>query len=363
MSNRQPSRREFGLFAGSLALSAPFLAAPGQSAANDRFGSDETLNIPLGFDNFSIRALNWKADRLLEFAIEQKLDSILFSDLDVYENHEEAYLKSLAAKAADHDISIQAGTGGICPTSRRFNDKWGSAQEHLQLCLRIASAVNSNVVRCYLGSQDDRQGDGGIQRHIDATVEVLDQIKSQAVDANIKIAVENHAGDMQAWELVGLIRAAGEEFVGATLDSGNATWTLENPLTNLETLGPYAVCTGMRDSTVWEVDEGSKVAWNAIGEGQVNWAQYLARFAELCPNVPFQLEIISGFHKLVPYKQPEFWRMFPSARARDYEAFLALARDGKPLETGAPNDPVFQMEELERSIRYCKQDLGLGLKS
>lgn len=28
--------------------------------------------------------------------------------------------------------------------------------------------------------------------------------------------------------------------VGATMDSGNATWTLEDPLSNLEILGPYA---------------------------------------------------------------------------------------------------------------------------
>ncbi len=56
---------------------------------------------------------------------------------------------------------------------------------------------------------NDRQTEGGNQKHIDATVEVLKKVKSFAVDSNVKIAVENHAGDMQAWELVGLIEAAG----------------------------------------------------------------------------------------------------------------------------------------------------------
>ena len=52
--------------------------------------------------------------------------------------------------------------------------------------------------------------------------------------------MENHAGDMQAWELVNLIEAAGPDFVGATMDPGNATWTMEDPMVNLELLGPYA---------------------------------------------------------------------------------------------------------------------------
>ena len=43
---------------------------------------------------------------------------------------------------------------------------------------------------------------------IDETVKVLRAVRSEAEDANVKIAVENHAGDMQAWELVELIKEA-----------------------------------------------------------------------------------------------------------------------------------------------------------
>ena len=189
----------------------------------------------------------------------------------------------------------------------------------------------------------------------------LKKVKTRAVDAGVKIAVENHAGDMQAWELVGLIQAAGEDFVGATIDSGNATWTLEHPLQNLEVLGKYAVSSGIRDSTVWQDKKGAVVAWNAVGEGQVDWTVYTAKYSELCPNVPFQLEIISGFNKSFPYKEEEFWRAYPDAKARDFERFLELARNGKPVPKGAANDPKYQTDELVRSIEFCKK-LGLGLK-
>ena len=79
-------------------------------------------------------------------------------------------------------------------------------------------------------------------------VRVCKACRNQAKDAAVMIAVENHAGDMQAWELVTLIEAAGKDYVGATLDSGNATWTLEDPREKPGDFGKYAVSTGLRDS-------------------------------------------------------------------------------------------------------------------
>ena len=44
----------------------------------------------LGFDNFSVRAFNWKAPQLLEYAASLDVDTLLLSDLDVYDvRHQE----------------------------------------------------------------------------------------------------------------------------------------------------------------------------------------------------------------------------------------------------------------------------------
>ena len=75
------------------------------------------------------------------------------------------------------------------------------------------------------------------------------------MDAGIKIAVENHAGDMHSWELVELIEKAGPEFVGATIDTGNSTWTLEDPVETFRNLADHAVCSGIRDSMVWRSEK------------------------------------------------------------------------------------------------------------
>ena len=360
-------RREFGRRLGAVAGSLTLAVTAVEGAIRTR---KEMKKVKLGFDNYAIRELAWKAPKLLDYAASQRLDSILLSDLFVYENHGEPYLRGLKAKADDLGIEIQVGTGGICPSSDRLETAFGSPEEHLKLTLRIAGTLGSTAARCFLGGMDDRKDPGGIERHIETTVELLRKVRSYALDLGVKIAVENHAGDLQARELVGLIEAAGKDYVGATVDAGNATWTLEDPVHNLEILAPYAVSSGIRDSMVWEDGRGARVQWTAMGDGCVNTEAYAEKFTALCPDVPFQLEIISGVQRSFPYLDPAFWGPYKKVRASDFAAFLALAKRGKPMEAfQAPAPPrrgpavqTYQKTQLERSIKYCKEELGLGLK-
>jgi len=85
-------------------------------------------------------------------------------------------------------------------------------------------------------------------------------VKPLAIDLGVKIAIENHAGDMQGWELTRLIEKAEPEFVGATIDPGNATWTHEDPMDNLEALGSHIFCSSIRNSMVWETEQAFQKA-------------------------------------------------------------------------------------------------------
>lgn len=333
--------------------------------------ADKSRALKLGFDNFSVRAWGWKAPRLLEFASELKVDTVLFSDLDVYEKHDDAYLRDIKKRGDDLGIEIQAGTGSICPSASNFNSKYGTAEENLALTIRVAHALGSKVARCFLGSRKERQGPAGLEPHIKKTIETCRAVRSRAQDAGVKIAIENHAGDMQGWELVNLVEEAGRDYVGVTIDSGNATWTLEDPMQNLEVLGPYAVSSGIRDSMMWENDDGAMVQWTAVGEGIVDFKAYAARFAQLCPETPFQLEIISGFAVGFPYYKTDFWNAYPKARAADFARFVALAKRGRSIKSFSPPQGAerqqaerdYQRAELERSVKYCREVLGLGRKA
>ena len=366
-SNTLWNRRQF------LACLAAFGAAY-FTKGNCGLGANTNKKLKLGFDNFSIRAFGWKAPQLIEYAAKLKVDTLLMSDLEVYESLEERYLRKIRTQAERAGLEIQAGTGSICPTSSSYDrNKWGKAEDHARLLIRTAKQLGSSVARCYMGTRRDREGDGGIYRHIDEMVKVLKAVKSEAEDSNVKIAVENHAGDMQAWELVNLIQAAGSSYVGATIDPGNAAWTMEDPMVNLELLGPYVVTAGIRDTVVWETENGATCMWANIGEGLTDWPAYVKRFTEFCPRAAFVLEIISyKWAAELPYLKPEFWSRFPRARAHEFARFVALAKRGKEyrVPAGRPAgqasrklEQAQQKFDLEESLRYCKEKLGLGLKT
>lgn len=374
MSFPPTTRRDFlRMLPAAAAATAAATLTPAATFA-PAFAQDNALKtrIKLGLDNFSVRDLKWMAPQLIDYAARLNCDSLFVTDLGPFQKTDDAYLGDLHKLAADKGLQIQLGSWSICPTSKvwRKDPRWNTPEEHLALGIRMARALGSPVFRVVLGTEEDRKSEGGINARIADTVKVLKSQRSRAVDAGVKIAVENHAGDMHSTELVRLIEDAGKDFVGACMDSGNACWTLEDPLQNLENLGPYAVTTSLRDSAVWEYADGAMVQWTAMGEGYIDLKKYFARFATLCPGVPVHIETISGFAKPIPYLKPEFWKYYSTLPVADFAKFVALAKQGRPFTTvknpegkdRTETTQLSQQAEIERSIKYCREVLGLGLK-
>jgi hypothetical protein len=260
-----------------------------------------------------------------------------------------------------------AGSAAPAPSAAQI----GPAAGQLSRLIGAAAALppdsirlGSPVARCYLGNQKDRGSDGGIQKHIEAVVKTIQACKSQAEGEGIKIAIENHAGDMLSHELKGLIEAAGKGYVGANIDPGNAVWALEEPLAHLEVLGPLTVCSSVRDSMLWEDENGGTVVqWTAVGEGLVDYKAYAKRFAELAPGVPLQVETISGFARTFEHQKDEFWQIFPGHQDSDmFKAWLGMAKRGKKIPSfKAPDGPgkkdaeiAYQKGEVERSFDWLR---------
>lgn len=319
--------------------------------------------LAIGLDHFAVRATGWKAAQFIDYAASLKLDTMFISELPVFESFEEGYLKGLKEQADRAGLKLYVGTGCVCKTSNRWKDTYGTAEEHLSLTIRIAKMLGSPVARCYLGDQKDRSGDGGIQKHIEALTQTIKACQSKAEGEGIKIAVENHAGDMQSHELKALIEAAGKGYVGANIDPGNAVWALEEPLMHLEVLGPLTICSSVRDSMLWENEDGAMVQWTAVGEGLVDYKAYAKRFAELAPGVPLQVETISGFARPFAWKKDEFWNIFPNHRDTPmFKAWLDMTRRGKQIPSfkapeGADKkaaDIAYQKGEAERSFAWLR---------
>src|SRR5262249_55189938 len=124
------------------------VSAAGVGLTLARAGSAQDATAPshkikLGIDNFAVRAMNCKAPALIDYAVALKTDSLFITDLDAFDRHDDQYLGELRAKAADQNLQIYVGTWSICPTSKSFKDKWGTAGEHLALGIRVAKALGS----------------------------------------------------------------------------------------------------------------------------------------------------------------------------------------------------------------------------
>jgi 3-oxoisoapionate decarboxylase len=353
----------------TLLQSAPVAAAV--SAAAPAAGG-----IKLGYDTYSIRDYRWKSLKLLDYAAEQKLDTIQISSIGEFESLEPAHLQKVKEHSQRLGISIDAGTGCVCPTSAAYRkDTQGEPADYLIKALKVAKAVGSTSVRCFMGSIADRRGALPIEAHMAATVKVFQAVRSQAQDLQVKVALENH-GDMQARELRTVIVEAGRDYVGACLDTGNPINCIEDPLVTLEILAPYVITTHFRDTAVWEHPRGAATMWVAMGDGNIDYRKFVAEFRRLCPHSSVQLEIITGrAPQVIPYLEPDFWKAFPKMPSWEFARFVAIAKSGQPFMGNmliAPlgkNPPVIaealkeqQKVDLERSLEYAKKKLGLGVR-
>jgi sugar phosphate isomerase/epimerase len=320
--------------------------------------AQENPGVRLGIDLFSIRDSNWTPFEYLDYCARQGAKVVHFSEIRFVGSLEPDHLKKVRAYAERLGIQCEIGMRSICPSSTMFDPKQGSAEDQLTRMISSAVAIGSPIVRAVLGSMDDRTPPG-IEPHIEDTVKVLRACRAKALDSGIKIAIENHAGDMQARELKTLVEESGKDLVGVCLDSGNPLWTIEDPHLTLETLHPYVLTSHVRDTAVWAVPEGAAVQWVRMGDGNIGIDSYVRKYAALCPGRALSLEIIVTQPRIFPYARPEFWDRYRRTPAWEFERFAALVDAGKPRQPQAAvskeNAPQLQRGDLEASMAYTKR--------
>jgi sugar phosphate isomerase/epimerase len=339
--------------------------------------SAQGSGIKLGFDTYSVRAFQWKDIQLLDYAAGLKADTIQISDSADYSSLDPNHLRQVKDHAARLGIEIDAGIGCICPISKSWKPGHGTPEQVTIDGLKIAKAVGARSMRCVMGGMEDRRGDRPIEEFMDATIKVFKAVRSQALDIGVKIALENHAGDMQAREVRTIIEESGRDFVRSCLDTGNPMWVMENPQVALEILGPYVVTTHVRDSVVFEHPRGAAAQWVALGEGVVDWKAFFALYRKVCPQALCQLEIITGRPpQILPYYEREWWKWFPKMPASEFARFTELAKKGHPFmgtmvieDAPGPKSSEYtealkqqQRVDLERSIQFAQKQLGLGVR-
>lgn len=336
--------------------------------------SGATRKWKLGINTYCLRFQKWNDRQLIDYCVRQKLDAIFLQDSLDPGVMDPKHWDEVRAWVKDAGLHIETGGGAILPkTAEQYPQKVADLRKNLAR----AKAMGSPIVRCLLaGDRYSMPDQGPVEKHVETALRIFRELRSEALDAGIKFGIENHK-DLQAWQTRELIIAAGKEFVGSYLDTGNPVFVAEHPLTTVEELGPYAVSFHLRDSVVYEVPEGIAVKWVPLGEGTVDFKAVVARAAEILPEVYIYCKPITGRPPVtIPVYSEEFWtKWFPRGRSRDLSRFLALAKTGKPYARAevAEDEPkslpkfmdamkVQQLEHMDRSLAYCRKDLDLGLR-
>jgi 3-oxoisoapionate decarboxylase len=355
-------RRDFLQTSVAATLAAPLLRAKAEVSSYQR----------LGLNSYCLRALKWRDAQVLEYAASLKLDGVFLQDSTDPEINNLAHWKEVGQRAKDLGLHIETGIGAVLP---KDPDQMEGSREQLLLGIERAKAVGSPIVRCLHAGDRDHLPPGSIEQHRKTMVKLLRSIRQQTMDAGLKIAIENHK-DLQAWEMREVIEAVGPEFVGSYLDTGNPVFVVEDPVTTVEVLAPYAVCLHLRDSVVYEAPYGAMVQWAPLGEGNIDFPSIVKHIREVKPDIYVYNKPITGRPpQLIPYLKGDFWKSYPSARAADFARFVALAKRGGPYEKpivieDVPGKPVpepfaaairyQQQQHMEQGVEYAKKTLNLG---
>lgn len=326
------------------------------------YASDETARV--GVDLFSVRSQKWSPFESLDYCAKLGAKLVHFSEMQYLGPLDDANLMAVREHAKKLGVAIEVGTRTCCAASKAFDPKQGSGEEQMMRAAHAARITGSPIVRTFMGTSADRDpASGGIEKTMEAMNALLRSVRSRVTELGLKIAIENHAGDMQARELKSLVEMAGKDWVGVCLDSGNPLWALEDPHLTLETLYPYVLTTHNRDTAVWRVPQGAAVAWVRMGEGNVGIGEYIAKLRRLRPDLPVTLEIIVTNARIFPYLDEKFWAPYRNQPAWEFARFVKIAeqghaRDPLPALTG---DAALAREraDLETSIAFTRKLLNL----
>lgn len=311
--------------------------------------------VELGSIDGSVGGNNFTPIQFLDYLSSIKLTWAMVS-LNAAALADEGAVRQIREHADRLGIKLQLAFGSVCPSSRSFNAQNGTLEEQVARALKASQIFGATCMRCILGGDPERPQ---IDMHIENMIKAVGGIRSRIVDSGIKLAVENHGGDLQAREMKMMIDTIGRDIMGVCLDSGNPVWMLEDPHMTLEMLGPYAETCHVRDSAVWKVPEGIAVRWVNMGDGNVDIDGWIRKFIQVKPGLPIIFEnLVSGNPRVHAIYNPQFWDNWKKMPAWEFSRFLALAEKGTPkLATPRPEGKTAgqqRIDDLEVCVRYTR---------
>ena len=259
---------------------------------------------------------------LFDLAVRLGLDGLHLDD-GVLETFEPGYLKEVASAASEKGLYLEYNF------SMDFGKQGIGIQHDLPAAISTAQQIGADIVKVSMDLVRPRPV-AATRFHPDI-VEQMSSFAGQlqaaapaANDAGVKIAVENHC-DSFSEEILWLLDRVDRPEVGACIDTVNAMMVMEDPMQAIANLAPRAFTNHFRDDKIVFQRYGFKLTGAAVGEGDVDMRR------------AYELIMGAGLTDRI-----------------NIETEMEIPLDDK--ETALREE----METIERSIRYCREELGIG---
>jgi sugar phosphate isomerase/epimerase len=258
---------------------------------------------------------------LFDEGVRMGLDGFHLDD-GVLETLDPSYLKDVRAAAEErklyleYNFSMDMGGMGI------------GIQHDLNEAIATANALGSDVVKVSMDLKRPRPL-AASRFH----PQVMEQMKKfafrlkaaapAAEAAGVKIAVENHC-DSFSEEILWLLDLVGHPMVGACIDTVNALMVMEDPMQAIANLAPRAFTNHFRDDRIELQRYGFKLTGAAVGDGDID---------------------MQSAYDIIKSKS--------QMRRINIETEMEIPLDNM--------EQALRMEKetIERSIRYCREVLGI----
>ena len=258
---------------------------------------------------------------LFDQSVRWGLDGLHLDD-GVLENLEETYLKEVGAVAEEkglyleYNFSMDVGGRGI------------GIQHDLAEAIATAQTLGADIVKVSMDLIRPRPVAASrfhpdVMAQIKSVASRIKQLAPAAEAAGVKIAVENHC-DTFSEEILWLLDQVDNPRVGACIDTVNALMVMEDPMRAIENLAPRAFTNHFRDDRIEFQRHGFKLTGTAVGEGDID---------------------IKRAYEIIQTKS--------SMNRINIETEMEIPLDD--METALR----LEMETVERSIKYCREVLGI----
>jgi sugar phosphate isomerase/epimerase len=239
----------------------------------------------------------------------------------------------------------------------QFEQALKDAREVKAVALRSA-CLGTRRYETFKTLDDWKQHVADSVKSIEAALPLLDKYK-------IPLGLENHK-DWTADELVALMKKYGTDYFGVCLDFGNNVSLLDDPMTVIERLAPYAVCTHLKDMGVEGSDDGFLLSEVLLGTGFIDLPRAISLVRRGRPDARFSLEMITRDPLKVPCLDDGYWASFPD-RSGLYLArtlrFVQQHQSFSPLPhvSQLPHDKQRQLEDQNviACLKYAHENLGV----